>query len=175
MMILFKKMTHILMIKLLILIGLVTMVNAQESRLIEFEMEDQHGNVHKSSDLENKVVIILGSDREGGDYNKLWAEPIADSLRSINGFDHVSILGVADLDAVPFFMKFMVKGFFPDDPSNQIMMDWDGEFAETYSFEAGHSNLVVFDTEKNKVYQKAVKDFDQDTFDEVWTAIKKLL
>jgi hypothetical protein len=166
----------IIMLKYLIFTLMFMNLNAGENKqLIDFEMEDQFDAIHKRSDYKTKVIIIVGSDRKGSDYNPLWVNPLVDSLKAENIFDKVSIIGVAELGSVPFFMRGIVQGFFPDDTTNRILMDWDSAFAEEYAFVEDQSNLAVFGPGDKLLYQTAVTEFDPTVFKQFYGEIKRII
>ncbi|MEJ2048838.1 MAG: hypothetical protein P8Y60_03170 [Calditrichota bacterium] len=136
-------------------------VLAQDSVLVKFKMKDQFGNSHSNTAFQKKIVILIGSDREGGNYNGSWGKAIHDSLAEKNRAGQVEFLPVADLRGVPFFLKGFVKGKFPKKPGRWILLDWKGQFAETYHFKPDLSNILIFDQDGKLVYQTAVSELDQ--------------
>jgi len=133
---------------------------AQDSVLISFKMKDQFGKSHSNADFQNKIVILIGSDREGSNYNSNWGRAIHDSLAEKNFTSQVVFLPVANLRGVPFFLKGFVKGKFPQNPARWILLDWKGQFAESYGFKPGLSNILIFDQDGKLVYQTAVGEID---------------
>ena len=45
---------------------------------------------------------------------------------------------------MPFFLKGFVRGMFPENPDQWVLMDWNGVIAETYKFVPKSSNVLVF-------------------------------
>ncbi|MEE2778650.1 MAG: hypothetical protein VYE73_18020 [Acidobacteriota bacterium] len=135
--------------------GLVTLLigtaAAHAQALPEFEIQDQFETVHRSSDYGGQVFYVLGSDREGGDYNEAWADAIKAGL----GSDAAAIpsFGIADLSAVPRVMERLVRPLFPSEPEKWALMDWDGVFKKTFGLVEGAANILVFDTGGRLVHQ----------------------
>ncbi|KAA3618307.1 MAG: hypothetical protein D8M58_20605 [Calditrichaeota bacterium] len=146
----------------------------QSENLIDFKIKDQFDKVHEKSDFSDKIVVIVGSDREGSKYNDLWVKAILDSLEKNNTGKHVSFIGVADLSAVPFFMRGIVQGFFPSDTTKRILMDWDGEFAETYKFKEEHCNIAIFGKNEKFVSKYPVQKFENKIFEQILNDLRKL-
>ena len=157
-------MTKIILLVICV-INITPMFAQENNTLINFELKDQFDVEHKHSDYFGKVVILVGSDRGGSQYNHNWILPLIDSLKSHGVYDSTAFIGVADLRAVPFFLRFMVYGFMKEhNPEDPVLMDWDGDFAERYNFVKDHCNVVVFDKANKKVIQEAVKELDTTVF-----------
>jgi hypothetical protein len=103
----------------------------------------------------------VGRDREGSKYNSVWGKAIHDSLNQKNFTSQVDFLPIADLRGVPFFLKGFVKGKFPKNSARWILLDWKGQFAETYHFKQERSNILIFDQDGKLVYQTAVSELDR--------------
>jgi len=121
----------------------------QERHLIPFELQDQFDEVYTNSDYEQQIVLVIGSDKEGKKYNPIWSEAITSAIHRHGSADQVSMLGIANLRGVPFFLKGMIKGKLPKDPENKLLLDWSGHFAKAYKFEDNVSNIVMFDKDGN--------------------------
>jgi hypothetical protein len=65
----------------------------------------------------------------------------------------MSLVALADLEGVPFFLKDYVRGKFSQNAGDWALMDWKGLFAESYGFIAGNANVLVFDKEGALLYQ----------------------
>lgn len=154
---------------------LILFVFAQESALIPFEIKDQFGYLHTEKDFIGHIVILIGSDKGGSQYNRFWGQAIHDSLANEDGFEHLKFLAVADLRGVPFFLKGMVKGKFSKDEERWVLMDWKGKFARSYQFEAEASNIIIFERDGKLVYKAAVHNPEQETLGEILTVLRELL
>ena len=117
--------------------------------LINFQLKDQFGKNYSNEDFQNTTIVLIGSDKEGSQYNEEWITAIVDSLGYKLDWTNLVFIGVADLRGVPFFLKPFVPGFFPDEKEKWILMDWDGEFAQAYNFREDFCNILIF----NKVFK----------------------
>ncbi len=144
----------------LILCCLATPLSAQTQvdSLISFTLEDQFETVYTDSNWANTVIVFLGTDREGSEFSPAWGKAIHDSLRDNR---RVAIVPVSDLDAVPFFLKGYVRGKFPKERDQFVLLDWDGIFSESYEFREGACNILIFNTGRKLVYQRAVTKLDE--------------
>ncbi len=139
----------------------------EESDLISFKLKDQFDRVYSDNDFENKILIVVGSDKTGSQYNREWIDAILDSLKKGDGLQDVRFLGVADLRGVPFFLKGYVKGKFPDQKSRWVLMDWDGKFAKHYQFKADVCNIAIINRKDRLIYQTSGTQLDFNKLNEI--------
>ncbi|MCP4145871.1 MAG: hypothetical protein GY752_11385 [bacterium] len=78
-----------------------------------------------------------------------------------------SILPVAHMKGVPFFLKGFIRGKFPKQPENWILMDWGGEFNKVYNFEPGLANIIVFDGQGEQLFKASAGELDQEIVSEI--------
>ncbi|MEL6822692.1 MAG: hypothetical protein AAFP70_13095 [Calditrichota bacterium] len=147
---------HIFLFSALLLIG--SSLQAQ-NKLISFELKDQFDTTYTHQDFDDQVLIAVLSDKKGSDYNERWSLAILDSLGEDS--DEVRFLPVADMRKVPFFVRGLVKKFFPKDPEVWILLDWKGQFAKTYEQVEKSCNIILFDRNSEVVYQTAVTEIDE--------------
>ena len=108
--------------------------HAGDSQLLDFELEDQFGNVHRRSDVQGTVVLLNGSDKGGVQFNGVWGKAIEGALGDHPAYDQISLLAYANLRGVPFFLKKLIRGKFPQEPERWTLMDWKGVIASAYEF-----------------------------------------
>ena len=72
-------------------------------------------------------------------------------------FDFV---GISDLRGVPSFLKGFVRGKFPKEKDNRVLMDWKGVFAKQYEWQKGACNILIFSAEGVLVHQTVVRRMD---------------
>jgi len=148
---------------------------AQNNKMISFELEDQFGEVYTDNSWPGKIVILLGSDKGGSVYNEVWGKAIYDSLKNDLGFEKIQMVGLSDLNSVPFFMKWMIKGKFPDEKEKWVLMDWDGEFPEAYNFKEDMANILIFNSDKILVCQESLTKIDDKILFKILSTIRKLM
>ncbi len=147
---------------------------AQETKLISFELEDQFDREYTEKSWQDSILIFVGSDQGGSEYNPIWAKAIYDTLQKELPELPVRQVGIADLSGVPFFLTGIVEGMFPDDPAKWTLMDWDGIFSETYNFVEDVSNILIFDLRQVLVYQTSGKEIDRSKLTEILFILKNL-
>lgn len=128
-------------------------VVAQGSALIDFEMTDQFDRPYRDSDYRGRILYVIGSDKGGSRFNGAWARAIFEALEQEHAAGDVASFGLADLRGVPFFIKGLVKGKFPQEEEKWVVMDWKGRFSKAYGFEPGSSNILVFAPDGRLVHQ----------------------
>lgn len=116
------------------------------------------------------VLIVLGSDKAGSEYNPGWRRAIEEALDGEGVRDGVLVYDVANLRSAPKFIKGMVKKKFPDDPAQPALFDWKGQFAATYGFEGKKCNIAVFD-HGTLVHQVPVQEVEPATLRQVVTLV----
>jgi predicted transcriptional regulator len=138
-----------------------------ETTLIQFEIKDQFDRPHSERELQDRHVLLLCGDRKGSQYQGQWAAALRDSLRSRGRLESTTLIEIADLRGVPFFVKGSVKKKFPRDEASWVLMDWKGRFATAYGFEKDKCNIVLFDHSGMLVHEKAVEDLSLAVLQEI--------
>lgn len=148
---------------------------AQETKLIEFEIKDQFHNVHRDSDYKDCILVVIGSDKNGSKFNSGWGEAIANPFKDALRTKKVVFLPVADVQGVPFFLKGMVRGKFPEDPDKWALTDWKGRFAKAYKFEPKAANILVFDQRGELAHRTHGREVEPDILEAVVRSVQVLL
>jgi hypothetical protein len=147
----------------------------QESSLIQFELKDQFDKKYSQQDFLGRICILVGSDKEGSQYNDRWSLTIFDSLSALGLQDSIKFLAVANLKGVPRLFRGLVKSKFPKGDSQSILLDWNGIFAQTYQFVPDVSNIILFDRSGNQVFRIAVTELDPAKLDAFVEEIVRLI
>lgn len=146
----------------------------RDSTLIHFQLKDQFDHTWTHQDFSGYVTIMVGSDRQGSEYNEIWSFAIYDSLVKHQLKDSVKFLAVADIRGVPSLFRKLVNGKFPREAHRWIIMDWEGDFAIAYQFVRRECNLVVFDRTGKVVHQQSGKELDRKKLDQILEKIYNL-
>jgi len=149
--------------------------HAGDSQLLDFELENQFGNIHRRADVQGSIVLLNGSDKGGVQFNGVWGKAIQEALGDHPAYDQISLLAYANLRGVPFFLKKFIRGKFPQDPERWTLMDWKGVIASTYEFAPKSANLLVFAPDGSLVLHASGRELDEKTLDEVVTSLRSLL
>jgi predicted transcriptional regulator len=162
---------------LLTTLGLMAAVpmHAEQLQLLDFEIEDQFKNVHRRSDVQGNIVILIGSDKDGSPFNEAWGKAIHESLSDHPQYALISLLAHADLRGVPFFLKGHIRREFPQNPDQYVLMDWKGLIAKAYNFAPKSSNVLVFAPSGDLAHHASGREPDDETLDRLLTALRELL
>lgn len=131
------------MIILLFILSPITTEGGQSAKLNSkapnFSLKDQHDKLFNLRSLEGEVVVLIASDKDGREQNDLWGKKIKERYK-----DKITILGIADLRKVPFFMKGKIREDFKRDEVS-ILLDWGGDVFDTYGLTKKVSNIILID------------------------------
>ncbi len=150
-------------------------LQAHDSTLVEFALEDQFKHEYTHADYLESCCILVGSDRGGSTFNGQWGRAIADSLRNLSLLSQVKFIPNADLRGVPFFLKGFVRGKFSKDESQPVLLDWSGLFARSYEFNPDSSNIVVFGQDGKVVHQTAGREVEPAKVHGIVETLRRLL
>jgi hypothetical protein len=158
-----------------IVLGLSLPSFARDRPVLEYELEDQFRNVHTSSDILGSVVILIGSDKKGAEFNGMWGRAINARLIEHPHYDRVTNLGYANLKGVPFFLKSTIRGKFPQDEEAWVLMDWKGALFKSYGFVPKKANVLVFAPDGAFVHHAAGTEPTEDEVAELVDVVTGLL
>jgi hypothetical protein len=129
---------------MLMLIGAVQVVYGSSRNAlvkgIPFTLKDQYGAHHAYHFPLARVGILLIADYDGSPDLEAWIRPLYARYEK-----RVRLEGVAELSAVPGFMRGLVRTFFRKNVTYPVLLDWSGEVAEGYAYEKGQVNLFVLE------------------------------
>jgi len=143
--------------------------------LIEFELRDQFEAVHRRRDYDGRIVILIGSDKKGSEYGRIWSPALRDSLKGSPEFDGVTVMDVGDMRGIPFFVKGLIKRKLPRDQETRILLDWKGKMARAYGFMKKACNILIFDRCGKLVFRSFVRDLEPERMTGVLVNVRRLL
>jgi hypothetical protein len=162
-------------VAVLLLLGFAFDAHSADQVLVDFEIEDQFKNIHRRADVLDHIVLLIGSDKDGSQYNEDWGKAIHSSLIDHPQYHRISQLALADLRSVPFFLKGFVRRKFPENPDRWILLDWEGTIADTYDFDPESSNLLVFAPDGVLKYRASGREPDNETLEALVITLRELL
>ncbi|MCP5524295.1 MAG: hypothetical protein H7A46_22395 [Verrucomicrobiales bacterium] len=117
------------------------------SILDPFKLTDQRGEKREVRFPLDRPLVITLADRAGSKQVAGWVEPVRRRFG-----ESVRIEGVADLRAVPGFLRGLVRGQFAglDYP---VMLDWDGAVVGPAGYEGGAVAVWLVDREGNILWR----------------------
>ena len=148
---------------------------APERVLISFELKDQFEVTHSAADLAGAIVVMVGSDREGSSYNRVWSQALVDSLTGAAGLTELRFLAVADTRGAPFFLKGLIRRTFRRKVPTPVLLDWTGKLAGAYNFEPEMSNIAVFDRAGVLRHRSHGRELDSERLGEIVELLRQLM
>ncbi len=149
--------------------------SAEAPALIDFELQDQFDRTYRASDYDGRVLYVVASDKDGSRFNGAWSQAIFEALEGDHEAEALATFGVADLSGVPFFLKKLIKGKFPQDRDQWALMDWKGRFRKAYGFERGSSNILVFGADGRLAHRAHGREVEPRVLDGVVASLREQL
>lgn len=139
-----SRLIALLLWLMLMLIGGVQVVyTSSRNSLVKgmpFTLKDQYGTQHAYHFPLSRVGILLMADYDGSPDLEAWIRPLYARYQQ-----RVRLEGVAELSAVPGFMRGLVRAFFRKNVTYPVLLDWSGEVAQGYAYEKGVVNVFVLE------------------------------
>lgn len=105
-----------------------------------FRLSDQFGTSYAIDFPQDKVCVLVMSDRNGYGQVEGWVRPIYDRYR-----ERLRILGIANLPEVPESLRPLVRNLVRRAAKVSIMLDWSGSVARDYDYPGGTAGVRVID------------------------------
>lgn len=112
--------------------------------LIDFELEDQFGEVYSDRGYRQGILVVVGADRGGSQFTGAWSAAIREALAASGQAPQLRMVGLAHTKGVPRFLRGFVRRRFPQSSDSWVLLDWKGVFAGAYGFEPQSANVLVF-------------------------------
>ncbi len=108
--------------------------------LASFELPDQFGTRHTFSFPRERPLLLLVGDRRGSEDIDAWVAPLKAR------WSHVAdIHGIADVQAVPRFLKQRVTEAIRKNRPKPLLLDFEGTVTRQLPFERKAANVFVID------------------------------
>jgi hypothetical protein len=111
---------------------------APAERASNFSLEDQFGEKTDVRFPSDKPVVLVFGDREGSEQVEGWVRPLYNKFT-----DRVYIFGIAELSAVPWAVRPVVRRIIRSKSKTPVMLDWTGKIAKSYNCEKGKANVFA--------------------------------
>ena len=105
---------------------------AATDTVVRFRLEDQFGRVHTPAAYAGAPVFIVGAAQGGRETARAWALALTAELEASGAAPRISVLPVADLRGVPRLLRRLVRGRFPKERGEQVLLDWEGSLAQAH-------------------------------------------
>jgi hypothetical protein len=113
--------------------------------LVDFRLTDQFGKVHETATYRGRPLLLVGAGRAGRAAGTAWVG----TLRGLQGDSAdvgaapIPVVAVADLRGVPRLLRRMVRGRFPDDRRQAVLLDWDGTLARGLGLDPERCTILL--------------------------------
>lgn len=137
----------------------------------QFTLVDQFSKEYPWSMYRGKDVMLFLADRKGSELTTQWTTPLREKFG--NAIEYIPI---ADVSAVPFFLKSFIRGKIKDKYQYPILLDWDGDVAEHYLLKPDVPTLVFIDkseTVRYYTYGKGTEAEIQKAIGEIEIILRK--
>jgi len=197
------------MLATLILVTVLTSVNTQKSfseesskntKIKDFQTEDLRKREINTADLRGKIIIIGFSTRDTSDYMIDWQTEVGYHTGiTLDGYDEISIISVADVSSFSWVMKPFVKKILNDtnkkankkllerfeehkiEPPSDIgdriyfIPDWSGDIVKSFSLENQmvKPHMFIIDTKGNIAGH--FSENTKENKDKTYSIVKNLL
>lgn len=114
-------------------------VSAKEKvKAAAFELEDQFGKKIAVKFPSEKITVLVFGDRGGAEQIEGWVRPLYGKYT-----DKIEIHGIAELSAVPWIAKGVVRSTIKNRSKTPVMLDWSGKVSKDYGSESEKANLFI--------------------------------
>jgi hypothetical protein len=138
-------------------------------KAMEFTLKDQHDKARVYRFPQETISAVFFADYTGSGQLEDWIRPLYDRYQKTIG-----IYGVADLSAVPGFMRSFVPLAFRTQLQYPVMFDWHGTVSKSYQAQSGQANLYIIDTQ-GRIVLHLVGTVSPERLQRVMTQIDRLL
>jgi hypothetical protein len=142
-------------------------VSATESApmALEFRLFDQYGKSYEIIYPRDKTCVLVFADKWGCTQVEGWVRPLYERYQ-----DTIAILGVAQLDGVPKWLRSTLVRIFKRSIKFSVMMDWTGEVCMGYAYPGGNAYVVIVNPQGAILHQVQGKA-SQKLLEECWRVI----
>lgn len=139
-------------------------LSATEIPRLNLVLQDQFREEHTFAGFEKKATLLISADRHGTRYLQEWVERIWYQLEEEAKLEKVHVVPVADLKGVPNIARGIARSMMPSERDRPVLLDWEGNVAESWPTEKRATNLILFDPSGEWRKTVAVRDFDEKLF-----------
>ena len=117
--------------------------SAEPDSPVAFRLSDQFGRVQDAADLRGRAYVLVGAGRGGRTAGTAWVESLRALQSDSAGPAVLPVVAVADLRGVPRLLRRVVRGRFPDDRRQGVLLDWEGTLARQLGFDVQQCTIVL--------------------------------
>jgi hypothetical protein len=134
-----------------------------------FALKDQYDTTLVYDFPRETMSVLFVADYAGSGQLEAWIRPLYDRYQK-----SIGMYGVADLSAVPGFMRGLVTRVFRTQFQYPVMFDWHGTVSRSYEAQSGQANLYLIDTQ-GRIVLRLVGGVSAERLQRVMAQIDRLL
>jgi hypothetical protein len=133
------------------------------------ELKDQFDSQQELSFPTTNLTVLTIADHKGSEQIAGWVAPVKEryGLR-------VAICGIADVSAVPGWLRGMVRKKFQQRQSYPVMLDWSGDTVKAFAFVKDCVNVFVFD-EQGRMLKRFIGEAKPGELEQMYATIEQAL
>lgn len=105
-----------------------------------FSLRDQFDTLHQVPFPRSNLLVLTIADRKGNDQIDGWLAVLTNRVS-----DRVSLEGIADVSAVPGWLRGTVKAKFREARPHPVMLDWSGDIVRAYPMIKNQANIFLIE------------------------------
>jgi hypothetical protein len=105
-----------------------------------FSLEDQLGRLHTLAFPRASPTMLVIADRAGAEQINGWIAALKERYGQ-----RIAYAGVADVRAVPGFLRGRIRSKFKDQFAHPVMLDWSGRVVDAFGCAPSVANVFILD------------------------------
>jgi hypothetical protein len=107
-------------------------------RVESFQLADQFGTQHSIEFPRTRPLLLLIGDRRGSEEIDAWIEPLKQRWKDV-----ADIYGIADVQAVPRFLRGRITDAIRKSRTKPLLLDFDGKVTGSLPYEKKAANIFA--------------------------------
>lgn len=131
----------------LLLVMLALNTNAAPEKILpptnapaRIELRDQYDAPQILLFPTTNITLLTIADKKGSEQIAGWVAPVKKQFAR-----RVDIRGLADVSAVPWPLRALVRREFRKSQSYPVMLDWSGDVVKSFAYEPDKANVLLLD------------------------------
>jgi hypothetical protein len=133
------------------------------------ELKDQFETLQKITFPTTNLTILTIADHEGSEQIAGWVAPVTERYGM-----RVAISGIADVSAVPGWLRGVVRKKFKKRQTYPIMLDWSGDTVKAFAPVSDCCNIFVLD-EQGRILKRFIGEAKPVALEELYATIDQAL
>ena len=105
------------------------------------ELHDQYNALQTLAFPATNLTVLTIAEKKGSEQIAGWIAPVKKRFGS-----RVDIRGIADVSAVPWALRSLVRREFRKSQTYPVMLDWTGDVVNVLTYEPDKANVLLLDS-----------------------------